>query len=277
MHETCNQYKLFNKSKTMILRFKYIPLIIGAVIITVACNNGPKVIELTNQPGRSQDSPTKRDSNEDVSSKSQFHSVMVSEVLSGTRYVYLKVREGQKEFWIATGKMDVKKGGTYFYRGGLLKTDFESEEHNRVFKEIYLVSNLVSKEDHTAMVKTEPNNSSVKGEGIAEKEDAPTQTGKEIQHKGSVKIAELLKEPERYEGHSVDISGTCVKINPSIMGRNWLHLQDGSQDDYDLVVTSNTLVPEGSDITVRAVVALNKDFGAGYSYALILENGKLVE
>ncbi len=250
---------------------------IGAMTIMTACNNGPKVIELTNQTGRSQDSSTQLDSNGDVSSKAQFHSVMVSEVLPSTRYVYLKVKEGQEEFWIATGKMDIKKGGTYFYRGGLLKTDFESEEHNRVFKEIYLVSNLVSKEDHTAMAKTEPNTSLVKGEGIAEKEDAPTQTGKEVQHKGSVKIAELLKEPERYEGHSVDINGTCVKTNPGIMGRNWLHLQDGSKDDYDLIVTSNALVPEGSDITVRAVVALNKDFGAGYTYTLILENGTLVE
>lgn len=261
----------------MILRFKYILLIIGAVIIMTACNNGPKVIELTNQTGRSHDSSTKLDSNGDVSSKAQFHSVMVSEVLPATRYVYLKVKERQKEFWIATGKMDIKKGGTYFYRGGLLRTNFESEELNRVFKEIYLVSNLVSKEDHTAMAKTESNNTSVKGGGIAEKEDAPAHTEKEVQHKGSVKIAQLLKEPERYEGYSVDVSGTCVKTNPSILGRNWLHLQDGSKDDYDLVVTSNILVPEGSDITVRAVVALNKDFGAGYTYELILENGTLVE
>lgn len=261
----------------MILRFKYISLIIGAVVIMAACNNGPKVIEITNKTGSSLDSSTQLDSNGDVSSKAQFHSVMVSEVLPSTRYVYLKVKEGQEEFWIATGKMDIKKGGTYFYRGGLLKTDFESEEHNRIFKKIYLVSNLVSKEDHTTLSKIESNNSSVKGEGIAEKEGVPTHTEKEVKHRGSIKIAELLKDPKRYEGHSVEISGTCVKTNPSIMGRNWLHLQDGSKDDYDLVVTSNTLVPEGSDITVRAVVALNKDFGAGYTYALILENGTLVE
>ncbi len=261
----------------MILRFKYKLLIIGTIFIMTACNNGPKVIEPTTKTESSQDSSTQLGLDGDASSNTKLHSVVVNEVLPTTSYVYLKVKEGQDEFWIATGKMDVKKGGTYFYRGGLLKTDFESEEHNRVFEKIYLVSNLVSKENHTTLAKTESKSNSVTEKGIAEKEDIPTHTEKEIQHKGSIKIAELLKDPKQYEGHSVEISGICVKANPSIMGRNWLHLQDGSKDDYDLVVTSNTLVPEGADITVRAVVALNKDFGAGYTYELILENGTLVE
>ena len=94
---------------------------------------------------------------------------------------------------------------------------------------------------------------------------------------GSIKIAELIKNPKKYEGHSVEISGTCVKANPSILGRNWLHLKDGSRDDYDLVVTTNAIVPVGEEVSLRAVVALNKDFGAGYTYDLLLENGILVE
>jgi hypothetical protein len=61
------------------------------------------------------------------------------------------------------------------------------------------------------------------------------------------------------------------------MGRNWIHLRDGSQDDFDLVITTRTFVPEGNVVTVRAVVALNKDFGAGYKYDLILENGTIVQ
>jgi hypothetical protein len=61
------------------------------------------------------------------------------------------------------------------------------------------------------------------------------------------------------------------------MNRNWIHLQDGSKDDFDMVITSNTFVPEGKLITIRAVVNLNRDFGAGYKYDLILENGTLVQ
>ena len=61
------------------------------------------------------------------------------------------------------------------------------------------------------------------------------------------------------------------------MGRNWIHIKDGSKDDYDLVITSNTFVQEGSMITMKATVTLNKDFGAGYKYDLILENGIIVQ
>lgn len=61
------------------------------------------------------------------------------------------------------------------------------------------------------------------------------------------------------------------------MNRNWIHLKDGSKDDYDLVVTSDVFVPEGTALTLKAMVTLNKDFGAGYKYDLILENGTIVK
>ena len=60
------------------------------------------------------------------------------------------------------------------------------------------------------------------------------------------------------------------------MGRHWIHLQDGSKDDYDLVVTSSSFVNEGQIVTMQAMVSVNKDFGAGYSYDLILENGQVI-
>ncbi|UJH66644.1 hypothetical protein [Allomuricauda sp. SCSIO 65647] len=261
----------------MISKFKYIPLIIWAMLIMSACHNGPKVIEPVVNTKDSPNSSTQLGMDENASPHGKLHSVIVQEVLHATRYVYLRVKEGQEEFWIATRKMDAKKGETYFYRGGLLKTDFESREHDRIFKKIYLVTNLVSEKDHSTLAKAEPKSNPVMEKGEVTKEDIQTHTEKTIEFKGHTTIAELLKDPKKYEGHSVEISGTCVKINPGIMGRNWLHLRDGSKDDYDLVVTSNALVTEGSKITVRAVVTLNKDFGAGYSYELILENGTLVE
>ncbi len=261
----------------MVLRFKYTLFFIGILAFITACHNSPKVIEPTSITESSQDPSTELDGNTEVSSNTKFHSVVVTEVLPTTKYVYLRVREGQEEFWIATGKMEVKKGETYFYSDGLLKTNFRSEEHNRVFEKIYLVSKLISRGDHTNLTKPESKSNSVTDKRIPQKENIPTHTEKEIQHKGAVTIAELLKDPEKYEGHSVEISGTCVKVNPNIMDRNWIHVQDGTQDDFDLVVTSNALITEGSTITIRAVVALNRDFGSGYSYDLILENGTLIE
>ena len=89
----------------------------------------------------------------------ELHKVKVLEVLPAQRYVYLQVQENDGPFWIATRKMEVSKGEIYFYRGGLLKTNFESKEYNKVFDEIYLVSSLVA-EDHSEHALTADNQAS---------------------------------------------------------------------------------------------------------------------
>jgi hypothetical protein len=254
------------------------------LLLVVACNNGPKVIapsaeHADSEKGSgvfSQKPLTQVDPDNTTSLNEDLHTVVVTEILPTSRYVYLKVTEGEEQFWIAVRKQNVKKGETYFYRGGLLKVNFESAEHNRVFEKVYLVANLLS-EDPSNDAGALGNTDSKEEQNVSVKEDIPTHTEKIIEHKGSVKIAELVKDPKKYEGHTVLISGECVKVNANIMGRNWIHLRDGSQDDFDLVITTRTFVPEGNVVTVRAVVALNKDFGAGYKYDLILENGTIVQ
>ncbi len=250
-------------------------------LLLFACNNGPKVVQPSNEKGPSNSGIFEPDPSIEVTSSANqslsndLHSVTVNEVLQAARYVYLNVSEYNSKFWIATRKQDIKKGERFFYRGGLLKTNFESKEFNKVFDTIYLISNLVS-QDHSKHAGALPV-SAKKDELVTQKEDIPTHTDKIVEHKGTLKIAELVNDPKKYEGHTVQLSGTCVKVNPNIMKRNWIHLQDGSKDDYDLVITTNTFVPEGSDITIRGTVVLNKDFGAGYKYDLILEEGTLVQ
>ena len=61
------------------------------------------------------------------------------------------------------------------------------------------------------------------------------------------------------------------------MGRNWVHLNDGTNKDQDLVVTTDVLIPEGHAVTMVGTVALDKDFGAGYQYGILLEGGTLVK
>ena len=259
-------------------------LVIPFLLLIMGCNNGPKVISASDSEeadgkGSGIFTPdpaihVNPDANQPFSN--DLHTVVVNEMLPTERYIYLRVSEGGKEFWIATRKQDIEKGATYFYRGGLLKTNFESKEYKRVFDTIYLVSNLVA-EDHSKHAASLDGPGTKTPQVLPAKEDIPTHTEKVVEHKGTLKISELLKDPGKFEGHTVQISGTCVKVNPNIMDRNWIHIQDGSKDDFDLVVTSRTFVPEGSAITIRAVVSINRDFGAGYKYDLILENGTLVQ
>jgi hypothetical protein len=267
----------------MTQKFNYYLLTIILFTLTLGCNNGPKIIapstnsDNTESNGIFTPNPATRVIPNPTSEVgNELHKVVVEEVLPTARYVYLRVKEGEKEFWIATRKVEINKGGVYYYRGGLLKTNFESKEYNRIFDEIYLISKLVS-EDHSRHINASPVSDNIAKTENVVKEDIPTHTEKTVIHKGTIKISDLVSDPKKYEGHTVQISGKCVKVNPNIMGRNWIHLQDGSKDDFDMVITSNTFVPEGKDITIKAVVSLNRDFGAGYKYDLILENGTLIQ
>jgi len=260
-------------------------LLLGIFVLLVSCNDKPKVIT-----AKSQNDAQKESSGiftEEATEKFEFkenttngsftdnlHSVVAREVLPTEKYVYVKVAENGKEFWIASAKQEIEIGKVYYYRNDLLKTNFESKEYNRVFDTIYLVSALVSHNHGTGTIKAEFTESPK--EEINKKQTIPTHTEEIIEHKGSITIAHLVANARQYEGKTVQVSGKCVKINPNIMKRNWIHLRDGSKDDYDLVVTSNTFVAEGQIVTMKALVSLNRDFGAGYTYDLILENGEVV-
>lgn len=262
----------------MNLKFRLPFILLVVLTIVLACNKGPKVITSSKENKNSEKSTgifseetsshTHTQSNQLLSN--EMHEVLVMEILPTTKYVYLNVKENDKQYWIATRKLDIKIGETYFYKGGLLKTNFESKEYNKVFDKIYLVTSLVQA-NHGGS--TESNE--LETEQSTNK-NTTTDTKTIIVKSGSIKISELVENYKKYEGKTVQISGKCVKINPNIMGRNWIHIKDGTKDDYDLVITSNTFVKEGSMITIKATVTLNKDFGAGYKYDLILENGIIV-
>ncbi|NNL90857.1 MAG: hypothetical protein HKO66_01360, partial [Saprospiraceae bacterium] len=243
------------------------------------CNDGPKIIQSSNQQpspnttgssgifDNDATSPTSKATHSQ--SGNDVHIVEVLEVLPTEKYVYLNVKEiGQDKkeddlFWIASLKQEVQIGEKYTYKGGLLKTNFESKEHNRIFDKVYLVSNLI------------PLNGAKQAAVKKPKSTAPT-SNQNVDVEGSITIADLIKNADKYEGQTVQLSGTCKKINPNIMNRNWIHLIDGTMDDYDLVITSNTMVPEGHFVTLKGTLNRNVDFGAGYTYDIIIENAELV-
>lgn len=266
------------------MKIQHLTSTILLTLFLVSCNNGPKVIKAQSNENSSgtesgifsEDSGTDQNTDTFSSFSEDLHTVVVNEVITASRYVYLNVTEAGKQFWIATAKKEIQIGETYFYKRPLLKTNFESKEHQRVFDTIYLVTSLVSK-NHGDNSNSLNESESQKQELATTKEEIPTHTEEIIEHKGSVLIAEIKANPEEYAGKTVQVTGKCVKINPGIMNRNWIHLQDGSKNDFDMVVTSNTFVAEGTVVTMKALVSLDRDFGAGYKYALILENGIVVE
>jgi hypothetical protein len=94
---------------------------------------------------------------------------------------------------------------------------------------------------------------------------------------GGKTVAEIYAASEQFAGKPVKVRGKVVKYNAEIMGRNWLHIQDGTGaiGDNDLLITSNDKAKVGDTVLVEGTVAINKDFGAGYKYRVLVEDAKV--
>jgi predicted small lipoprotein YifL len=95
---------------------------------------------------------------------------------------------------------------------------------------------------------------------------------------GGKTIEEVFNEKATLAGGKVDVRGKVVKVNPGIMGKNWMHLRDGSGADgtNDLTVTTSAELPKiGDTVLVTGTVALDQDFGMGYQYAVILQDAEI--
>lgn len=82
------------------------------------------------------------------------------------------------------------------------------------------------------------------------------------------------------DGKEVVVRGEVIKVSSGIMGKNWIHIQDGSGSedagDYDLTVTTLDEASLGDIVVVTGRLAAERDFGHGYRYDVIIEDAKLV-
>lgn len=95
---------------------------------------------------------------------------------------------------------------------------------------------------------------------------------------GGKTVAEVFAEKDALAGQPVTFRGKVVKTNPNIMGKNWLHVRDGSGADgtNDLTVTTAGAMPNvGDTVVVTGPVVLNKDFGMGYQYDVLIEDAQV--
>ena len=196
--------------------------------------------------------------------------VIAEEVIQTSNYTYVLVSTDNQEYWIAISKADVQKGETYFWSDGMEMNDFTSNELGRTFESIFLVQDFT---DQPILQTAWMPSSSMAG-----KPQTPENKDIKIQPiEGGITIAELYANKESYDGKTVKVTGKVMKFSPYIMDRNWVHLQDGTKDgdNYDLTITTKAFINAEDVVTFEGIVALDKDFGAGYVYKVILENAEI--
>jgi hypothetical protein len=191
----------------------------------------------------------------------------VLEVKDVESYTYLRLKTAEGETWAAVGKAPVKKGAQVRIENPMVMENFESKSLKKTFKTIVFGALAQPASVVNLAPPTPMDMGPIK---VARASAANAHT-----------VAEVVAQAKSLKDKPVTLSGKVVKFNPEIMGKNWIHLQDGSgsaaNQSNDLLVTSSATVKVGDVITVTGLVRTDKDFTAGYSYKVMLEDATLVK
>ncbi|WP_157493563.1 hypothetical protein [Draconibacterium sediminis] len=207
-------------------------------------------------------------------SESAFNMIKVSEVIQGGSYTYISATENGIAKWIAVAKQEVSPGEVLYYYDALPMENFHSKEIDRTFDVIYFVNKITKTPgtEQPAMGSAMPRSH----QGKVAVSDAEVEIEKE---EGDLSIADVFANKADYSNKEFEIKGAVVKVNEQVMGKNWVHIQDGTGtgSNFDLTITTQADVKVGDVVTFKGKLTLEKDFGAGYFYDVIMEDGTLVQ
>jgi len=209
----------------------------------------------------------------------------ILEIKVAMGYKYLKVDENGTELWIAIANAPVALGEKIGYDKNTMMQDFKSKSLQQTFKTIYFASDVYlakkaskptsmkemlglttkKKDPHSAIRKNIPNEA---------KNQPPT---KPFVEKESYTIEEIYMWRKNLKDQTIRIKATVFKVSHAIMKRDWIHLGDGSGEEKaltnDLVFTTpSSTLKTGDKVIAKGTVKVNKDFGYGYFYKVIIEN-----
>jgi hypothetical protein len=207
----------------------------------------------------------------------------ILERLDAAPYSYLRIQSASGEVWAAVPKTELGKDADVVVTGAMPMNDFESKTLQRKFAVVYF-GTLGGDAAPAAPAPGEPGPPSAAS--MAAQHAAAAAGPSDV---GSVKVpkasgadartvAEVFAQRSALKEKPVTIRAKVVKYNEGIMGRNWIHIRDGSGaagKDNDLTVTTSDRAAVGDVVLVKGTVRTEKDFGAGYSYPVIVEDAKL--
>lgn len=195
------------------------------------------------------------------------------ETMDASGYTYVLLDTGTEQRWIAGPSTTVNVGDEIQTDSGMAMQQFHSTSMDRDFDAVYFVAamrNLTSGVESAAP------------KSAADQTAAPAAAPLDVNVEPLIEgenIEAVFANPDKYSGKEFSVRGTVVKYNSNIMGKNWLHLQDGSGDaglrNSDLTVTTDSVAAVGDVVVATGNIVLDKDFGAGYQYPILMEDAKL--
>jgi hypothetical protein len=232
------------------------------------------IISVNGTNGAVQKSAELPENRPDMKSQQEMSSLSgkVVETMNSGGYTYVNIEKDGKNTWVAVREMKVEVGQDISFKPGMPMSNFKSKTLNRTFKTIVFSGGPVGQ-----------NGKESKNTSAGQKQ-ASVQTNKAIKVEkasgpGAHTVAELYAKRTELANKGVVIRGQVVKFSANIMGKNWIHIQDGSgnpsKGTNDVLVTSKDMTSVGDIVTVKGTLYKDKDFGSGYKYAVIVEEASI--
>jgi hypothetical protein len=207
----------------------------------------------------------------------------VVETMSSGGYTYVRIDDGTKKIWAAGPETTVEVGDTVSVPSGLPMKGFKSTTLGRTFDTVYFVSAIEiggtppaaapAGQQKEAPHGSVPAAGSPHG-GAASAKPASIDAAGVRQVEGGHTVAELFANKATLAGKPVAVRGKVAKFSSGIMGKNWVHVQDGTGDEgsNDLTVTTSGTATVGDTVVARGTLATDRDFGFGYHYDVMVED-----
>lgn len=196
----------------------------------------------------------------------------VVERIDASPYSYLRLETSRGEVWAAVPETKVEKGADVTVFNAMQMNGFESKTLKRTFDLIFFGTLIPPAAATAASPAPHPMDANAPAPAPDVKVDKAT--GPEART-----VAEIYAQKAALKEKSVIVRGQVVKYNAAVMGKNWVHLHDGSgtpgAGNNDLTVTSQDTVKVGEVVQVKGIVRTDKDFGSGYTYSVIVEEAKI--
>lgn len=208
----------------------------------------------------------------DTPAPSTVSTVVTGEVLEtqdARGYTYLRLMTKDGETWAAVSKASVKPGSKVTIENVMVMNDFESKSLKKTFTTIIFGSLAGANGQGTA------NAMGMAHAGMGKPVDTENIKIAKAMGANAKTVAEIITQAPGLKDKPVLVRGKVVKYNSGIMGKNWIHLRDGSgsatDNTNDLLLTSMSEVKLGDVVTAKGTVRTDKDFGSGYAYKVIIE------
>jgi len=189
---------------------------------------------------------------------------VAKEVIQAASYTYVLLQtEDEGEQWAAVNRSEIAKGDSVLVEEAILMEKFESKALSRTFPRIWFGTAKTR-----GIEEGEPPPAAGEAPGAA-----PAASAAPFDPAGVLAPADVMAHAKELAGKKVRVAGEVTKVNEAILDRNWIHLTSGAPGDKsDLLVTSKASAKVGERVTVTGTLALDKDYGAGYRYSVVLED-----